>query len=358
MEQLWIIGICFFAGIGLRRFHILPENGGKSLTGYVIYVALPALVLLHVHELEFDSSLIFAALMPHAVFAVAYILFRIVGRQRNWSAHTIVCLTLTAGLGNTSFVGLPMIQAFFGAKHLGVGIVIDQVGSFLCLSTSGLLLLMLQEKQATENVAATGGAYPGTVLSAHVHGARKPSETQAHRRVSLGGGGLMLKRILAFPPFIALALALALRWIDYPESVTSVLSDIGSTLTPVAMVAVGFQLRLSTLAGKWKPLSAGLMFRLLFAPALVLLLALGIHLALAMPAEPVSRAYLLAAEANSLPETFRVTVFEAAMPPMITAGILCMEYDMDADLAGLMLGLGIPISFLTLTLWHQLLILV
>jgi hypothetical protein len=51
----------------------------------------------------------------------------------------------------------------------------------------------------------------------------------------------------------------------------------------------------------------------------------------------------------------QVTLFEAAMAPMITGSIIAAEYDLDGDLAALMVGLGIPLSFLILPIWFQLL---
>jgi predicted permease len=47
----------------------------------------------------------------------------------------------------------------------------------------------------------------------------------------------------------------------------------------------------------------------------------------------------------------QVTLFEAAMPPMITAGIIASEHDLDPQLANLMVAVGLLLSFLTLTGW-------
>jgi predicted permease len=54
----------------------------------------------------------------------------------------------------------------------------------------------------------------------------------------------------------------------------------------------------------------------------------------------------------------RVTVFEAAMAPMIGASIVAMDHDLDPPLLTLMLGVGIPLSFLTLPIWWYLLTLI
>jgi hypothetical protein len=46
-----------------------------------------------------------------------------------------------------------------------------------------------------------------------------------------------------------------------------------------------------------------------------------------------------------------VTIFEAVMPPMITAGIIAVKHDLEPELVALMVGIGIPLSFLTLAGW-------
>jgi len=50
----------------------------------------------------------------------------------------------------------------------------------------------------------------------------------------------------------------------------------------------------------------------------------------------------------------RVTILESAMAPMITAAVVCEEMGMDGELAGLLVGLGIPLSLLTVPWWNQL----
>jgi predicted permease len=47
----------------------------------------------------------------------------------------------------------------------------------------------------------------------------------------------------------------------------------------------------------------------------------------------------------------QVTIFEAAMAPQIGASIVAIEHKLDPPLVTLMVGIGIPLSFLTLPLW-------
>jgi malate permease and related proteins len=79
----------------------------------------------------------------------------------------------------------------------------------------------------------------------------------------------------------------------------------------------------------------GWLFKLLVGPALILALFVGVL--------------------GASGEIMRITVFEAAMAPMIGAGIIAMQHDLDPPLVTLMVGIGIPVSFLTLPVWWYLL---
>jgi len=47
----------------------------------------------------------------------------------------------------------------------------------------------------------------------------------------------------------------------------------------------------------------------------------------------------------------RIMFFEAAMAPMIGAAIVATEHKLDPPLTTLMVGIGIPLSFLTVPAW-------
>src|SRR5512133_702150 len=267
MNNLALLAVAFLAGILLRRTGRFPDSTPIALNGFVIHVSLPALTLLHVHRLQLDRSLLLTALMPWLFFGAAWAFYRAIGRAAGLQERTIGALILVTGLGNTSFVGLPMIEAWYGKEWLGVGVVADQLGSFLALSTVGIL---------TATAYSTGAAT----------------------------GRELARRVLLFPPFQALALAVLLRPFAYPEAMVSVLQKLGDTLTPLALASVGFQLRFRVAPGVARPLALGLAFKLLLGPALIALL----YVAALRQGGPI----------------VQVTIFEAAMAPMITAGIIAV----------------------------------
>lgn len=299
MSNLILLALCLGLGILLRLGGRMPEGGHRSLNVFILHVSLPALVLQSVHGLALDPALLVPALMPWLVFGLGAVLFYALFRRGVITRSTLGCLVLTSALGNTSFVGLPMIEAYYGREHLGVGLIADQLGTFLCLSIPGILL------------AARWSARPGV------------------------NEGSMLRRVLLFPPFLSVLAAFALRGVELAPWLTALLERLGNTLTPLALVSVGLQLRLGGLRQHARGLALGLGYKLVLAPIAALMVF----------------GFLLGTQGAIL----QVTVFEAAMAPMITGAIVAQEHELDAPLAALMVGVGIPLSFLTLPAWWWLL---
>ena len=299
MNNYLLLAACFALGIILRRSGRLPDNAAAALNGFVVHISLPALTLTYVHSLEIRTSLILPALMPWIMFALGGCFFWVVGRALAFSRATTGALILTGGLANTSFIGLPMIETFYGREFLGLGILIDQLGSYFVLSTLGILVASVYSSGRSINVKAVA------------------------------------RRIALFVPFQAFVLALLLIPFEFPVWLDELLKRLGATLVPIALVSVGYQLHLSYVRGKSLALAAGLSFKLVVGPALILL--------------------LLASPLRNDWQTFNVTVFEAAMGPMIGASIVAIDHELDPPLVTLMVGVGIPLSFLTLPVWWYLL---
>lgn len=294
MNNLILLATCFIAGMLLRCAGRMPESAPAALNSFIIHVSLPALTLLYIHDLKLSGDVGFLAAMAWLQFGLAAGFFWALGKWLDLPRSTVGALMLTGGLGNTSFFGLPMIEAFYGKDAIVTGIIADQLGSFLVLSILGITV-------------------------AGLYSSGRPS------------AGDIARRIVFFPPFIALVIALALIPVAYPEWFTVLLKRLGDTLAPLALLSVGFQLRLGHLAGNGRNLAIGLLFKLLLAPLAIFLLYVP----------------LLGAHGQHI----QVTLFEAAMPPMITSAIVASEHDLDPPLATLMVAVGLLISFLTLTAW-------
>lgn len=295
MSNIILLAVCLLAGIGLSKTGRFPASTSAALNGFIIHISLPALAILHIHTLKIDSTLLLTAGMAWILFGFAWLIFGVAGSVLKLERATTGALVLVAGLGNTSFVGLPMIEAYYGKEYLGIGIIADQLGSFMVLSTLGIL---------AATVYSSGSVTPRQ----------------------------MARKILMFPPLQALILAFLLRPVEFPLWTVTVLEKLGGTLTPLALVSVGFQLKFGGMGSMLKPLASGLLYKLLLGPAIIYLL------------------YCTLIGASGA--TIQVTIFEAAMAPMITAGIIAIDHDLRPQLVGLLIGIGIPLSFITLHLWQ------
>lgn len=294
MNNLLLLILCFIAGVLLRRFRRMPDNAPATLNSFIIHVSLPALTLFYIHELQLSGDVLLVALMAWLVFGLSAGFFWLIGRVLQLPRATVGALILLGGLGNTSFFGLPMVEAFYGREGLATAIIVDQLGSFLALSVLGITV-------------------------AGIYSSGRPT------------AGEIVKRIALFPPFIALLVALLLVSVEYAEWFTVLLKRLGDTLAPLALLSVGMQLRLGHFAEHKRNLALGLGFKLVLAPLAIYLLYV-----------PLFGAH---------GQAIQVTLFEAAMPPMITAAIVATEHGLDPQLANLMVAAGLVISFVTLTGW-------
>lgn len=283
----------------MRRIPAMPAETGNVLNRIVIYVSLPALVLLRVPDLVFSMHLLVPALMPWGLVLFSGALVLLLSRLLQWERATTGCLLLLVPLGNTSFLGVPMVKAFFGDQAIPYALLYDQLGSFLALATYGSLVLALY---------GTGESRP-----------------------TLAG---VFKKIITFPPLLALLLALCLRTVAYPPVVVWFLKVASSTLVPLVMIAVGFQLTLRLNRTITSQLCIGLSIKLVVAPLVA----------------------LLACNLGGLKgEAVQVSIFESGMPPMISAGALAILANLSPTLTAALVGIGIFASFLTLPLLYQLL---
>ncbi len=300
MSNFVLLVACFLLGIALRASRRLPDNAPAALNGFIVNISLPALTLTYVHGLRPDAQLLLVALMAWLLFGLGAGFFWLVARAMKLSRSTTGALILTGSFANTSFIGLPMIEIWYGPQWLGVGIVADQLGSYFVLSTLGIVV---------------AGAYAGG-----------GSRLQARA---------VVRKVLTFMPFVSMLVALALIPLPYPPWLDELFKRLGATLVPLALVSVGYQLRLSQMRGRVPQLALGLAFKLVIGPALILLLYAGVI--------------------GARGTVIQVTVFEAAMGPMIGAAIVAMDHDLDPALVTLMVGIGIPLSFVTLPAWWWLL---
>ncbi|GAB4417078.1 MAG: AEC family transporter [Anaerolineales bacterium] len=298
MENFVIIIVFLLIGMAVKRIPVFPKQTGNVLNLFVIYFTLPALILLKIPKLTFSKNLLLPTLMPWGLLLFSATIVLVLSKIFRWDRVTTGCLLLLVPLGNTSFLGIPMVRAFFGEHAVPYALLYDQLGSFLALATYGSLILALYGK-----------------------GESAPDFQK------------VLKKIISFPPFVALAFAFLLKNFAYPSVVQNLLEMLASTLIPLVMVAVGFQLTLQFDKTVLSQLSLGLTIKLVLAPLAALLFT-----------------RLIGLEG----ELVQISILEAGMPPMVSAGALAILDDLAPSLAAALVGIGILVSFITLPMLYQL----
>jgi len=300
MDSIILIFICLFAGLGLQYLKAIPATAHVALNQFVIYISLPALSLYYIPKIQINAGLLYPVGVAWLGFFLSWLFFASLGKMLKWPKKLTGCLVLTGGFANTSFVGFPIIEALYGKQGLKTAIMVDQPGTFIVVSTIGVVVAVTYSKGAVKRSG-------------------------------------IAQKMLLFPPFMAFVAGVILNSFgyDFVEMVQRMFLRLGSTVTPIALVAVGLQLKFERKSKYWSFLGVGLLYKLLLMPLVFFIL------------------YRLILGEKTLITT--VSIMEAAMAPMITAAILASANGLKPKLAGMMIGVGIPLSFLTLSVWYYIL---
>lgn len=290
MEAFGFIIALLAIGV-LLRYVGAPEDFAKSLNFFIIYVSLPATVLIQVPKISFDFSAISLIAVPWILLPLSIIM--VLWITKNCSKEIRAALLLVVPLGNTSFLGIPMVHTLLGQNAIPYVLVYDQFGTFLILSLYGAVVVSRYES--------------GTI--------RKR---------------LILKKMLLFPPFGFLIAALLFG--EVSDHFKPYINQLSATLVPLALVSVGFSLR-----------TGGEIDKAIFTQAL------GIKLVL-MPLAAWGILFYL----DASPLIVQTGVLESAMPSMITAGALAIAAGFAPALSAAMVGYGLLFSLVSVPLWSYL----
>lgn len=298
MEAMLLILAYLVIGLVLKRTHIMPVNTGQVLNQYVINVAVPAMILLHLPHLEITRDVLLPALVPWLLFPITVGLVLLFSKLLRWERELTGALLIVVPLGNTSFLGFPMVEAFFGSAGLPYAVIYDQLGSFIALAFFATLF--------------------AAIYSNREEGQSKPTPSA------------IAKKFLTFPPVIALMIAILFGMQRYPETLHTLISTLAATLVPVVMIAVGFQLHFRILKEDAVPFTIAMLIKLFVLPAIAL-------------------AVMMVFSWRGL--AAQVTVLEAAMPFMITGGAVAISAGLKPRLVASLVGYGVLAGLITLPIW-------
>ena len=140
MENFILIVVAIVIGYGLNRFRIFPEDAAAILNKFVIFISLPAMILLQIPKLTFSMDIMIPVIIAWVVMILTAILTLFISKLFHFSKEVTGALMLVAVLTNSSFLGIPIINAYLGDESLPFILVYDQLGTFLALATYGIFV--------------------------------------------------------------------------------------------------------------------------------------------------------------------------------------------------------------------------
>ena len=296
LEVLVFFILMVAAGYGLRRAGLARPETAKDLNHVVFYLTLPPLIFLALHGATLSTSLLALPAIAWGVTLVALALGFLLARALRLPRPLGGALIVAMAFGNTTFLGYPIIQGFYGTEHLTLAIFYDLLGATLAVNTLGVV------------VASSMGGEPARV-------------------------GAIARRLLLFPPIWALALGLLLHGVALPPLVETLLKRLGDLTTPVIMLSLGLTLQFRHWRQNVGLVGAIAVVRLAVLPALVL----GATRLLGLPL-PFQQA----------------AVLQAAMPTMFFSLTLAMVFGLESTLVINAIMVTTLLGFATLPIWHAL----
>ena len=275
-------------------FKIIFQDNSKQLVDFIIYFSLPAIVFSKIYPLQLDTKILWLIFMFMAIIFFNLFLSYCVGKMMRLNRVTLATFMIMATFGNTSFIGFSYIDAFYGQDYIVYGVIYDIFGSFLLLVSVGMIII------------TWGSGRKNSILN-------------------------ISKSIFLFPPMIIFFITIFAKNFEVPKFIIYTSQNLGSTLVPISMIAIGMKLELKHIFSRLHIVTVAVVLKMLIVPIIILF----------------TFKYFYGVD-----ETWvKVTLIEVAMPPMTMAAVLAIKGGLDEKIAINSLVSGVIVSLFTITLF-------
>lgn len=273
-------------------FKVYFKDNSKELIEFIIYFSLPAIVFNKIYNLELSFEILKLIVLFNGIIFLNLIFAFIFAKFLKLERKLFATFVIVATFGNTSFIGFSYIDAFYGQDYVVYALIYDLFGSFLILVSLGIVIINWGNAQQVNFKAIS-------------------------------------KSILYFPPIVMFFITIFFKLFDVPVFVINTTETLGATLVPLAMIAIGMKLQIKNIFYKFKAVLTAMLLKMILIPLIVYL------------------GFLLF---YNIDDTWsKVTIVEAAMPPMTMAVVLAIKGGLDETFAINALVLGVLGSLLTVT---------
>jgi len=296
--QILSLFILIAIGWGIARLQVVDQKFIKTLSGFVIKVTLPAMII---KSMQFDFSVeillesgfmfVVGVIMYALMIALSYGIVKFSG-YTGGKANVLQFMII---FGNVGYMGYPVMASIFGDEGVFYTALFNIPFNFLMMSL-GIYLMTRKDQKKVEREPATTGNRPYEGADAQ--------------------GNLQRLKVLINPGIIATftGFLLFILSIEIPGPLFRAMDTLGEATTPLAMIIIGANLSRVSLGSVFKE-------KALYGISLLRLIVI--------PAFLYGLLTLLGAEGFLL--TVPVLVF--SMPAAANAVVFAVMYEGDADFA-------------------------
>ena len=281
-------------GFILKKINFFNEKDGEVLKKIIFNISLPALIFVSITSSKFEGNFYLLFIMVPLAIVIQVSLLFITGLLLKVDRKLRASIILSGLMGNTAFLGYPLIEHVLGSTALPYGILFDQINFYF-------FLIVL---------------FP---ILAHIG----------------GGDRGRIKKFFISPPFFAFITGLIMRNFAIPNLIMEPLILLKHTISPLVMLYLGINLELNIKPRELKYLLPVSIFKLLVFPFIILSISL-----------------LLKLESFIL----KPALLQGMMPTMMASTIFGVEMGLDKKLLTKGVAFTTILSPLTLTLLSNILL--
>lgn len=287
------------SGYLAKRIKVIPQNQSIIFIDFVIIFALPAMIFDTIYHVEINTQLILVVALGLISTLLGAVFATFLGYIFKFSKVSIICIALLSMFGNIIFVGLPIVQGFLGDEVVNKIILYDQFTTSIPLAIAAPFILSFA-------------------------GAQTQKITQS------------LKQVIKFPPFLALVGALVFKNTEIPEFIFAPFRMLSSSVTPVALFAVGLGLSFNGIKTAWKSSLVVILGKMIVPPFIFI--------------------FVIKIFGVNITQEWIIGALLCSMPPMVAVAAMIMKAGLDTNLAVSSVSLGIFFTMIICPLIYMILI--
>jgi malonate transporter len=158
VEKVLPFFLIMIVGAVMARTKLLDETGVLGLSRYVYWIGFPTLLIRGLGNAHPPSPEVLKGLLGYGVAAlIPFFLASLIARAARWSTNVRAALPMCAALGNTGFLGLPLVASLLSPTAAGWAAAIVAIDWVVTATLAGMALHPATPKgQAVQSQGAAG----------------------------------------------------------------------------------------------------------------------------------------------------------------------------------------------------------